>query len=76
MVHQQELNRFVYQNRLEKELKNSMNAHLNSELDSMAYQHRVRSAMLRENSKALDQEASTILKAMKQKDNIQKRELK
>jgi hypothetical protein len=53
-----------------------MNAHLNGELDSMAHQHRVRSAMLRENSKTLDQEASTILKAMKQKDSTQKRELK
>jgi hypothetical protein len=66
----------VYQNKLERELKDSMNGHLNGELDNMTHQHRVRSAMLRESSKALDQDTSAIMKAMKQKDSIQKRELK
>lgn len=53
-----------------------MNSHLEEEISSQTHQHRVRSALLREKSTALDQNTVSMTKEARRKNSIQRRELK
>ena len=76
MIRKQEVDRFCYHNRLEREAKKYMDLRLQQELEAARHQHRVRSAVLKESANNLEKEVLTMKKEEKRIASMQKKELK
>ncbi len=76
LVRKQELDRFCFQNRIEREAKKYMEERLQQELEGARHQHRVKSEMIKESAQNLEQEVSIMKKEELRAASAQRRELK